>query len=374
MTDLDQEWLDFMNDETTAIQNICEKKDIYNCDIAPTCDELYISTKTKVLFLNQVVDIKNVFWKLIVKPYHILENCIIKKQMKIVCNSYEEFEEYKQNIENIPFYRENILKQIDNPSARRIKFKDERKITIGISKKDIINFRGKVKNAFYNCFALILRYKFKGEFKEVHIKVFNTGKLEIPGIVNNEMLEGVKNLLVDNLKPFLNEKIEFVDSIDENVLINSNFNCGYYLDRSKLHTILLNNYGIETAFDPCSYPGVKCKFYFNNEIGFIEKEQNGIIQHEDKNLKMSDLNESTKYTVISIMLFRTGSCLIVGNCNEEILYFVFNFIKELLKNEYTNIRAPSEELVVKNKVNKIKKRKIYVSNDYFEKLTNKQNL
>ena len=74
------------------------------------------------------------------------------------------------------------------------------------------------------------------------------------------------------------------------------------------------------------------------------------------------------------MLFRTGSCLIVGNCNEEILYFVFNFIKELLKNEYINIRAPSEDLVVKNKINKIKKRKITVSNDYFEKLANKQNL
>lgn len=374
MTDLDQEWLDFMNDETTAIQNICEKKDIYNCDIAPKCDELYISTKTKVLFLNQTVDIKNVFWKLKVKSYHILEDCIIKKQMKIVCNSQEEFEEYKKNIENIPYYKENIIKQIDNPSARRIKFKDERKITVGISKKDIINFRGKIKNAFYNCFALILRYKFKDEFKEVHIKVFNTGKLEIPGIVNNDMLNGVKELLVNNLQPFLTEKIEFLDSIDENVLINSNFNCGYYLDRSKLHDILLNNYGIETAFDPCSYPGVKCKFYFNNEIGFIEKEQNGIIQHEDKNLKMCDLNESTKYTIISIMLFRTGSCLIVGNCNEEILYFVFNFIKELLKNEYINIRAPSEDLVVKNKINKIKKRKITVSNDYFEKLANKQNL
>ena len=374
MTDLDQEWLDFMNDETTAIQNICEKKDIYNCDIAPKCDELYISTKTKVLFLNQTVDIKNVFWKLKVKSYHILEDCIIKKQMKIVCNSQEEFEEYKKNIENIPYYKENIIKQIDNPSARRIKFKDERKITVGISKKDIINFRGKIKNAFYNCFALILRYEFKGEFKEVHIKVFNTGKLEIPGVVNNDMLNGVKELLVNNLQPFLTEKIEFIDSVDENVLINSNFNCGYYLDRSKLHYILLNNYGIETAFDPCSYPGVKCKFYFNNEVGFIEKEQNGIIQHEDKNLKMCDLNESTKYTIISIMLFRTGSCLIVGNCNEEILYFVFNFIKELLKNEYINIRAPSEDLVVKNKINKIKKRKIAVSNDYFEKLANKQNL
>ena len=42
---------------------------------------------------------------------------------------------------------ENIIKQINNPTARRIKYKDERKITIGMSKKDIMNCRGKVKNA-----------------------------------------------------------------------------------------------------------------------------------------------------------------------------------------------------------------------------------
>ena len=57
------------------------------------------------------------------------------------------------------------------------KYKDERKITIGMSKKDIMNCRGKVKNAFYNCFAIIMRFKFEGNFREIHIKVFNTGKL-----------------------------------------------------------------------------------------------------------------------------------------------------------------------------------------------------
>jgi len=370
MTDLDQEWLDFIDDETTINNPIIN--DNYICDTAPECDELYISTKTKVLFLNQNIDIKKIFWKIEVKPYHTLENCIIKKQMKIVCNSYEEFNEYNENKKNISYYKENIIKQIDNPSARRIKFKDERKITVGISKKDILNFRGKIKNAFYNCFALIMRYNFEGDYKEVHIKVFNTGKLEIPGVVNNEMLEGVKKLLVLYLQEFLNNKIEFIDSIDENVLINSNFNCGFYLDRSKLHHILLNKYGVETAFDPCSYPGVKCKFYFNNEKGLDKKGQNGIIDNEDQNLKMCDLNESIKYTIISIMLFRTGSCLIVGNCNEEILYFVFDFIKNLLKEEYLNIRTKTEDTIVKNKSNKVKKRKIQMSIDYFDKLTNKQ--
>ena len=155
---------------------------------APVCEELYISTKTKVLFLNQPIDIADVFWNLPIIDYGTPSNGIVKKQMKIVSNSEDEYNDYRKKTENINYFTENIIKQINNPTARRIKYKDERKITIGMSKKDIMNCRGKVKNAFYNCFAIIIRFKFEGVFREIHIKVFNTGKLEIPGILNTEIL------------------------------------------------------------------------------------------------------------------------------------------------------------------------------------------
>ena len=89
-----------------------------------------------------------------------------------------------------------MIKSIDNPLARRNKFKDERKITVGVSKKDIMNCRGKVKNAFYNCFALILRFMYNGNFHEIHVKMFNTGKMEIPGITNKELLVNAKKIIL----------------------------------------------------------------------------------------------------------------------------------------------------------------------------------
>ena len=49
----------------------------------------------------------------------------------------------------------------------------------------------------------------------------------------------------------------------ETVLINSNFTCGYYIDRNKLYHILKFTYGINSAYDPCSYPGIQCEFYYN---------------------------------------------------------------------------------------------------------------
>jgi hypothetical protein len=333
----------------------------------PKCDELYISTKTKVLFLNQPIDIHTVFWNIPVIEYWRPIMGVVKKQMKFVAKTEEEYNEYRKKLEGVPYYTENIIKQINNPQARRLKFKDERKLTIGISKKDIMNCRGKIKNAFYNCFAMILRFEYAGEFKEIHVKVFNTGKLEIPGILNAQLFTIVRNMILDTLQPFIPTELSFLEnSSEDNVLINSNFNCGFYINREKLYIILRSDkYGIETAYDPCSYPGVKCKFYFNNEIGFDVALQNGRIQAYERNMKMSELDDNKKYTEVSFMIFRTGSCLIVGNCSESILMFIFDFIKNILKQEYEKISVVSEEPIVKTKKSKLRKKNVTISNNYY---------
>ena len=378
MACIDDEWAQFLTSQTSnnfGSLSINQKKNIepkvekiplqlMSQQNEPVCEDLYISTKTKVLFLNQPIDINNIFWKIPIIEYWKAMDGVVKKQMKIVSKSKEEFEDYQKKLENIPYYTENIIKQIDNPAARRIKFKDERKITVGISKKDIMNCRGKVKNAFYNCFAIIIRFKFEGVFREIHVKIFNTGKLEIPGILNSKLLDIVKEMVLDLLTPNIETHLEFVETdSEENVLINSNFNCGYFINREKLHSILRNRYRIESAYDPCSYPGVKCKYYFNNDLGFVDTNQNGQIIQEDRAMKMSELGDNKKYTEISFMIFRTGSVLIVGNCTERILKYVFEFIKKILAAEYQNIHVLTEEPVNKNKKVKLRKKTIIMTNN-----------
>jgi len=337
---------------------------------SPKCQELYISTKTKVLFLNQIVDINKVFWEIPVIEYWKPISGVVKKQMKIVSKTPEDYDDYRSRLTDIPHFSEHIIKQINNPAARRIKFKDERKITIGMSKKDIMNCRGKVKNAFYNCFAMILRFKYEGAFREIHVKVFNTGKMEIPGILNSGLLDAVKIMVLDVLTRYIVSEIpvDFVENQKEDsVLINSNFNCGFYINRDRLHSILRSSkYKIESAFDPCSYPGVKCKFYFNNEIGFNVAKQRGCITDSDRNMKMSELDDNKKYTEVSFMIFRTGSCLIVGNCSEKILYFIFDFIKTVLVSEYQDICSSSDEPTIKVKKDKIRKKSIIMSQTYYK--------
>lgn len=375
--------------------------------------ELIISTKTKVLFLSKPVDIFNIFWKIPIVDYWKPEKGVIKKQIKIVSKTKTELEEYQSKLVDLNYYQENIIKQIDNPNSRSIKFKDERKITVGMSKKDITVQRSRVKNAFYNCMALILRFKYENVFKEIHVKVFNTGKMEIPGIVNYLMLQYVKKMILeilqlyeekekvstfveevggkvdmvekdaekevgekdDAIKPdeaiMLDEQtvppppepyipLHFIDNFkEEHVLINSNFNCGYFINRERLYNILISpKYGLEASFDPCNYSGVKCRYYFNNEYELDRTLQKGVIMDKDKRMKLSDLMGCKIYTEVSLMIFRTGSCIIVGNCSEKILRFIFEFIKEILVTEYKDICFNTEIPQIKNKSFKMIKRNI----------------
>lgn len=366
MNDTDEEWQNFlMGIEQPMAVSTGEKPVIEK----PVCDDLYISTKTKVLYLNQEMDIHTIFWNIPIVEYWRPKEGVIKKQMKIVSKSKEEFAVYEARLKDIYYYTSHVIKQIDNPNARRIKFKDERKLTIGLSKKDIMNCRGKQKNAFYNCFAMILRFRNSGEFKEIHVKVFNTGKLEIPGILNNELLVTVKRMVLEIIQPHVSSPLEYtdIDRGDENVLINSNFNCGFYINRDRIHAILRSEkYGLESAYDPCSYPGVKCKYYFNNEIGYDAELQRGQVMEVDRSMKLSELIDNKKYTEVNFMIFRTGSCLIVGNCSEKILLFVFEFIKQFLVNEYEKICVVNEDPVAKLKKPKLRKKTIHVTAQYFK--------
>ena len=367
------------------------------------CEELYISTQTKIFFLNQSnLDVQKIFWNTKVIPYSTPTNGVIKKQIRLISKTREEFQQYETKRDQELYYTEKIMKQIDNPNARKIKFKDVRKLTVGISKKDIMNCHGKNKNAFINCFAVILRVKYEEIFHEIHVKVFNTGRMAIPGIVNENLLESTKTLLLSILQPNFDSPIKLISEEESpevfrlvkgkknketnkkekshfekvkaksNVLINSNFNCGYYIQQEKLRALLRDKYKLNPTYDPSMYPGVKCKFYYNNELPDDPSIQLGHLEEKDVDVTMTELDELTleKYTKISFMIFRTGNCLIVGNCTKDILSFVYEYVKNILTSEYETIKANQDVPVSKIKKHKPRKKVVQFTQSYYHNLLN----
>ena len=322
-------------DVNTAWDNFCEGVEITpsafddgpSADAAPApkCSDIYISTKTKIAYLNSPINLSEVFWEIPVMPYHMQREGIVKKQMKFNSMSKEELDANTDKASKYDYVDEYVITRIINPEGR-IKFKDVRKVSIGLCKKDITSYRCKKKSAFYNCFVIIVRLLNGDAYKEIHVKVFNTGKLEIPGIQCDSTLTQVLELLTKILSPLVksDEPLSYSPH-NETVLINSNFNCGYFIDREKLYDILKYRYKINSAYDPCSYPGIQCEFYYDNKLS----EQTGRHPPAD--------HDGEGIVKVSFMIFRTGSILIVGKCTDEILLEIYAFIKTLLESEYKNV-------------------------------------
>jgi hypothetical protein len=298
--------------------------EIYNINDTlevPEPSPIYISTKSKIAYLTDPIDL-SIFWNIPVIPYHIPTNGVVKKQMKFNSKTKDELEDILNKLKNIDYYEETVMSHIDNPNGR-IKFKDIRKISIGLSKKDILSYRSKKKQAFYNCFVLILRLKCNDEFKEFHIKLFNTGQIEIPGIQNDDIYETVLKYIIELIQPYCKTELNYKQH-SETVLINSNFNCGFYINREVLYDLLKYKYNLQTIYDPCSYPGIQSKFYYN--LDSIIQNGRQIPKEQGKNV-----------IEVSFMIFRTGSILIVGKCETKVLYEIYNFLKNILKTEFKNI-------------------------------------
>ena len=254
--------------------------------------------------------------------------------MKFNFLNSSEVDNFKNKILQEKNVKVKILNQINNPNGR-IQFKDVRKVDIGFCRNDIVNPKKESKSAFYNCFVMFFRKKINDKYQEFHVKLFNSGKVEVPGIQSETMLNNVVSILLEYLQPHFDFHLEEEREKRQLILVNSNFNCNYYLNREKLVKILKQKYKIKCNMDSCSYPGIQCKYKLDSNIE------------------------------ISFMIFRTGSVLIVGKCNDTELYEIYDFLKNMFNQEYHKIKENESELEkeekLKQKKNKIRNKKsIYI--------------
>jgi hypothetical protein len=222
-----------------------------------------------------------------------------------------EVAEIAERVASCVYAYDHVISHVDIEG----KYKEIRKVTVGISKKDILSYRVKQKGAFYNCFVVIVRIKTEDVFKEFHIKVFNTGKIEIPGVQDYAHLTLAVDVLIRCMKPIIPD-IEYTVESEEIVLINSNFNCGFFVKREELFNKLRYDRKISTVYDPCSYPGIQCKLYYDDVGNISVVGGKGLSQ-------------------VSVMIFRTGSVLIVGKCDEVMLNKIYVFLNDILSAEYS---------------------------------------
>ena len=106
------------------------------------------------------------------------------------------------------------------------------------------------------------------------------------------------------------------------VLINSDFDLHYKVDREALHRSIIDE-GYYSSFEPCIYPGVNIKYYYNKFKG-----NNGICDCEKMcNGKGKD-NTCKK---ITIAVFNSGKIIITGGNSIEHIEIAYNFIYNFIE-------------------------------------------
>jgi hypothetical protein len=224
--DVDEKWEQFMNGDEISFMSDEPEKCVQDI-VAPEASELVISTKSKIVFLNRQFDLNQLFWKIKTINYNDEKEGVIKKQMKFNFLNQEEVNYFEKMIQYERNIKIKILNQINNPTGR-VTFKDVRKVDVGFCKNDVTKPKKESKSAFYNCFVIIFRKFYKGMFREFHVKLFNSGKVEIPGIQSDDMLQSIVDILISILQPHFDDPIEEIRENRELVLVNSNFNCNFY--------------------------------------------------------------------------------------------------------------------------------------------------
>ncbi len=311
--DCDEAWLNFCTNSDDSDNTSIIERETMSMEISdiPKCSSLYISTTTKISYFDKSIDLFKTFWNIPIISYSHYGSGCVKKQIKYTLTSEKDAIELEEKIKQYEVCNMQQITYINNPNKNI--YKDVRKVNIGLSEKDITSHRCKKKGAFYNCYVIILRL-FDDDlqkFKETHVKIFNTGKLELPGIKSKQFHKKVLQYLITMFSNHCGLTL-YVSDKHETVLINSNFSCGYCINREKMARLLQEKYFYETAYDPCSYPGIMSKWYI--------PETNG---------------------KISFMIFRTGSVLIVGKCSEEDIGILYDRLQKIFQDEFININVPN---------------------------------
>lgn len=392
-------------------------------EIRSKISPLSISTQSTIFRLNaKTIDTEELFWSLPMIGYEDQSVGVTKKQIRINMKSPEEVTAYLAKRDALPYpYTEQIVSQMTNPNmnARKNKFKDNRILSVGLTTKNFINCNTKQKKAFINCFTINLRIRLtNGRYNEYHVKIFKTMNITTPGIkpgtegttsecvvsllkstlltllvpfirpdvslgcgdqlgFMSEQSMPLKKNLVKNKKGVVESNLNEAGEVDEinvntrkgchveyskhqtNILINSNFECGFYLNQTAFADILHHKYGLDATYNKLNYPGIKCKYYIDNAKPLEVEYQPGTILPEHRDLE--PLAHASKYTTVTFIPFRTGRSLILGAFSEKVLWFVFHqIIVPMIVREYPLIHNPKGVIIRKPKPT-IKYRRIVVT-------------
>ena len=194
----------------------------------------------------------------------------------------------------------------------------------GFAKKNTKKKRKeKSKRTFFNQVTLHCFY----DDKIINIKFFNNGKIQMTGLKYEE--QGQK-LYGELYNLFINQEETFDGGLEllnyRIVLINSDFTLNKDINRDMLQDKLAEgNY--YSTYEPCVYPGVNIKYYFNTN------NTDGICKCDLVCKGKGCANGDGECKRVTIAVFKEGNTIITGAKERKQLEVCKDFITDFVNNK-----------------------------------------
>ncbi len=209
-------------------------------------------------------------------------------------------------------------------------------INKGENDKKLSKKKQENKKYFYNQLTIHIFNDLK-QNKRVNAKIFNNGRVQMTGINSDEIGKTTMNIIKSELNKLINEKDIFINFKDkdiqeigslETVLINSDFDIKSNVNREALHRLVIKNDYL-SSYEPCNYPGVNIKYYYNPLIN-----NNGICNCECPCNGKGKNNDCKKITIV---VFKSGKIIITGGRSKKHIQIAYEFITDFIDKNKDNI-------------------------------------
>jgi hypothetical protein len=213
---------------------------------------------------------------------------------------------------------------------------------IGACARDLLTKKKAAKKTFFNQSTLVVRKRRiedPSQFKEVNIKLFANGGIQMTGITGLEFARVTLDWLLPILKPLptaISEESLFVKQLKIQ-LINSDYHVNGNIHRDNLHQIMSQQYSMFSSLEKLIHQGVNIKYYYNTSrtVG-----RPGICNCERPCQGQGEGDAPGQCKKITILAFQTGDIIVTGARKKEQLDEAYEFMNQILLRHSREILRP----------------------------------
>ena len=224
------------------------------------------------------------------------------------------------------------------PGEGFLKMEYEAKV-VGSSTRDVLTKRKVTEKTFFNQATLVIRKTFPGRgWKEVNIKMFANGGIQMTGVPTAEFSQEVIQFVMDQI--VAKHKEVFTDGTGPSLqkfriqLINSDYSINRQIYQDKLHKVLSNVYNLFSSHESTIYQGVNTKYYYNKKGNPLRP---GICECKTQCSGQGNGDGDGQCKRITISPFSSGKIIITGGREMDQINEAYEFFNEILKTHQDQI-------------------------------------